>query len=77
VDSNDLGFGRRIGLAAKAGAIRSERVRPKCYPLATGIRAAPIPLERFQAKWRSVRVKKTRQIKSPKPRFDSIETEKL
>ena len=33
-------------------------------------------LERFQAKWRPVRVKKTRQIKNLKPRFDSIETEK-
>src|ERR1700709_1352289 len=33
-------------------------------------------LERFQAKWRPVRVKKTRQIKNPEPRFDSIETEK-
>jgi glycosyltransferase involved in cell wall biosynthesis len=36
----------------------------------------PVPLERFQAKWRPVRVKKTRQIKNPEPRFDSIETEK-
>jgi hypothetical protein len=33
-------------------------------------------LERFQAKWRPVRVKKTRQIKNLEPRFDSIETEK-
>jgi hypothetical protein len=33
-------------------------------------------LERFQAKWKPVRVKKTRQIKNPEPRFDSIETEK-
>ena len=40
--------------------------------------------ERFQAKacpgfdpgWRPVRVKKTRQIKNPEPRFDSIETGK-
>src|SRR4029077_20265806 len=30
----------------------------------------------FQAKWRPVRVKKTRQIKNLEPRFDSIETEK-
>jgi hypothetical protein len=36
--------------------------------------AAP---ERFQAKWRPVRVKKTRQIKNLEPRFDSIETERL
>ena len=83
VDSNDLGFRHRIGLAAKAGAIRSEGVRPKCYPLAAGIRAAPMPPERFQTKahpglapgW--ARVKKTRQIKNPEPRFDSIETEKV
>jgi hypothetical protein len=33
-------------------------------------------LERFQAKWRPVRVKKTRQITNLEPRFDSIETEK-
>jgi len=32
--------------------------------------------ERFQAKWRPVRVKKTRQIENLEPRFDSIETEK-
>jgi hypothetical protein len=35
--------------------------------------AAP---KRFQAKWRPVRVKKTRQVKKLEPRFDSIETEK-
>jgi hypothetical protein len=33
-------------------------------------------LERFQAKWLPVRVKQTRQINNPEPRFDSIETEK-
>ena len=33
-------------------------------------------VERFQAKWTPVRVKKTRQIKNLEPRFDSIETEK-
>jgi hypothetical protein len=33
-------------------------------------------LERFQAKWKPVRVKKTRQIKNLGPRFDSIETQK-
>jgi hypothetical protein len=31
-------------------------------------------LERFQAKWRPVRAKKTRQIENLEPRFDSIET---
>jgi hypothetical protein len=31
---------------------------------------------RFQAKWKPVRVKKTRQIENPEPRFDSIEAEK-
>jgi hypothetical protein len=35
-----------------------------------------VGLERFQAKWRPVRVKKTRQIKNLELRFDSIETEK-
>jgi hypothetical protein len=34
------------------------------------------PLERFQAKWTPVRVKKTRQIKNLERRFDSIEAEK-
>jgi hypothetical protein len=33
-------------------------------------------IERFQAKWKPVRVKKTRQIRNLEPRFDSIETEK-
>ena len=32
--------------------------------------------ERFQAKWKPVRVEKTRQIKNLEPRFDSIETGK-
>jgi hypothetical protein len=32
--------------------------------------------ERFQAKWKPVRVKKMRQIKNLEPRFDSIEAEK-
>ena len=36
----------------------------------------PTNLERFQAKWKPVRVKKTRQVKNLEPRFDSIETEK-
>jgi hypothetical protein len=36
-----------------------------------------IGFERFQAKWTPVHVKKTRQIKNPEPRFDSIETERL
>src|SRR5712691_13076205 len=38
-----------------------------------------VPLEnlkRFQAKWKPVRIKKTRQIRKLEPRFDSIETEK-
>ena len=36
-----------------------------------------VPLEnlkRFQAKWKPVRVKKTRQIRNLEHRFDSIET---
>jgi hypothetical protein len=35
-----------------------------------------VVLERFQAKWKPVRVKKTRQIRNLEPRFDSIEAEK-
>lgn len=33
-------------------------------------------IERFQAKWKPVRVKKTRQNANLEPRFDSFETEK-
>jgi hypothetical protein len=33
-------------------------------------------LERFQAKWKPVRVEKTHQIKNLESRFDSIEAEK-
>ena len=33
-------------------------------------------VERFQAKWKPVRIKKTRQIKNLEFRFDSIEAEK-
>jgi hypothetical protein len=32
--------------------------------------------ERFPAKWKPIRLKKTRQTKNLEPRFDSIETEK-
>jgi hypothetical protein len=61
------------------------RAAPELYfadvPLGSNIRKSAScegmrMLERFQAKWRPVRVKKTRQIKNPEPRFDSIETEK-
>src|SRR6202045_3511368 len=45
-----------------------------CFAL--GNSASSTNLERFQAKWKPVRVKKTRQIKNLEPRFDSIETEK-
>src|SRR5205814_1336816 len=43
---------------------------------AGGTRTTLLLLERFQAKWIPVCVKKTRQIKNLGPRFDSIETEK-
>jgi hypothetical protein len=42
----------------------------------SGCRCSKRALERFQAKWKPVRVKKTRQIKNLEPRFDSIEAEK-
>src|SRR3979411_2329029 len=52
------------------------RSRPERWGL-EGRRSPAIPvLERLQAKWRPVRVKKTRQIRNPAPRFDSIEAEK-
>jgi len=63
VDGNDLGFGHRLGLAAKAGAIRSESVRPKCCSHADGGQAAHMPLERFQVKCREVRAP-GRRVKS-------------
>src|ERR1700730_14961893 len=40
-------------------------------------RLSPRRSERFQAKWKPVRVKKTRQTKILEPRFDSIEAERL
>jgi hypothetical protein len=72
VDGNYLGFGHRIGLAAKADGIRSEGVRPKCCPSPPGATAAPMPLERFQVKRRGSR-QDERRIKNLKRRFDSIE----
>jgi hypothetical protein len=45
-------------------------------PLRVASSRRNLPAKRFQAKWRPVRVKKTRQIKNLEPRFDSIETEK-
>jgi hypothetical protein len=47
-----------------------------CFALGNSASSANLNLERFQAKWKPVRVKKTRQIKNLEPRFDSIETEK-
>jgi hypothetical protein len=41
-----------------------------------GISVSP-DLERFQAKWTPVRVKKTRQKKNPEPGSDAIRTERL
>ena len=35
----------------------------------------PVVLERFRAKWKPVRVKKTRRNKRLEPGFDSIKTE--
>jgi hypothetical protein len=48
-----------------------------CSSICLRAMSGPSPLlERFQAKWTPVRVKKTRQIKNLEPRFDSIEAEK-
>jgi hypothetical protein len=61
--------GRHSGAVAQnAGAARPGRLRKACSSSAR--------IERFQAKWRPVRVKKTRQIKDLEPCFDSIETER-
>src|SRR5664279_593798 len=65
-------LGTALGIAAKAGDMPSRRAESfaRSFP-----RHSP-QLERFRAKWRPVRVKKTRQIKNLETRFDSIETEK-
>src|ERR1700754_1738012 len=54
----------------------SRRWRRNRHPSELAARPPRDILERFQAKWIPVRVKKTRQIKNLEPRFDSIETEK-
>ena len=74
VDSNDLGFGHRLGLAAKADAIRGEGVRPKCWPHAAAIQAAPMLFRRFQEKRRGAG-RQDASTQNLERRFDSIETE--
>jgi hypothetical protein len=46
-------------------------------PVGRGKAARPGLPERFQAKRKPVRVKKTRQIRNLEPRFDSIERKRL
>ena len=55
---------RLLGLELRQGAL--EGVSGMIVP--TGVQ------EPFQAKWKPDRVKNTRQIRNPEPRFDSIET---
>jgi len=61
-ESKEAYFNALIELAARDGQAVLSRM------------AQNEQLERFQAKWKPVRVKKTRQIKNLEPRFDSIET---
>ena len=56
---------RLLGLELKEGALDG----------ASGMIVPTGAPERFQAKWKPVRVEKTRQIENPEPRFDFIETE--
>jgi hypothetical protein len=84
MDGNDFGFAHRIGLAANADATPLRKVYARSVTL-----SPPSPSElqchqkHFQARhalgldpWVEIgRVNKTRQIKDPEPRFDSIETE--
>src|SRR6202051_5126254 len=58
------------GLKAVIAQIENMPPGGDCFDNTEGL------LERFQAKWAPVRVKKTRQIKNLEPRFDLIETEK-
>jgi hypothetical protein len=68
-----LAFNLRPGLAAACTISFSITAMAHC-----GIRRdAADRLARFLAKWRPVRVKKTRQNKNQEPRFDSIEAENL
>ena len=62
-----LPTGEKLGVVDLAATRRS---------LQGARRQARKQLERFRAKWKPVRVKKTRQINNLEPRFDSIETEK-
>src|SRR5260370_26161318 len=56
------------GIVSRAFIIRAPRPpRAQARPL----------LERFRAKWKPVRIKKTRQTKNLEFRFDSIETEQV
>jgi hypothetical protein len=55
----------------------ARRPHARAMPARTGCRPLALRSERFHAKWKPVRVKKTRQIKNLEPRFDSIEAERL
>ena len=57
--------------APSTGTTQAEHVLPTGEAI-----AKPSELERFQAKWIPVRVRKTRQNKKIEPRSDSIGTEK-
>src|SRR6202035_5149615 len=65
-----------VGPVERCQGPRRRIARPFTGTLGPCSRPVGPPLERFQAKWTPVRVKKTRQIKNLEPRFDSIETEK-
>jgi hypothetical protein len=61
--------------APKAGN-RADRGRPLSAEEFPANKRPGLLQERFQAKWKPVRIKKTRQNNNLEPRFDAIETEK-
>src|SRR5450631_458001 len=64
----------QMRLACSSPAIRDDKVNHQVLTVASGFFSKL--LERFRAKWKPVRVKKTRQIKDWSLRSDSIGTEK-
>ena len=77
VDGNDLGFGHRIGLAAKPDVTLRERRTPEMLLSRRRGAGSPHAARAFSSKvQRGSRARKTRQIENLEHRFDSLETEK-
>jgi hypothetical protein len=76
LDSSNSGFGHRSGLAAKADATRWQRCTPEMPSFRRRDPANSDAAMAFSSEVDPARVNKTRQIKNPERRFDSIETGK-